>query len=78
MRYQEYRDRIERALRRQPAGMTWSELRETLDLPYERPCPNWTKRLEAEIGLARVRGAGRALVWKCAAAARNGKRKDRI
>ena len=64
MRYEQYRDQIQRRLRRKPAGMTWMQLREELGLPYERPCPNWTRRLEEEIGLTRTQGVGRALVWK--------------
>ncbi|MEM6332118.1 MAG: hypothetical protein AAF823_02120 [Planctomycetota bacterium] len=64
MRYTEFRDAIQRGLRRRGSGMTWAELREALDLPYDRPCPEWAKRLEAEIGLTRVKGSGRALVWR--------------
>lgn len=64
MRYTEYRDLIHERLLRAPAGMTWNELRTDLDLPYVRACPNWTRRLEQEIGLTRVKGSGRALVWK--------------
>lgn len=64
MTYVEYRDMIHRKLRRRRRGMTWVELRDELGLPYDRPCPNWTKRLEAEIGLTRTKGAGRALVWR--------------
>ena len=66
MQYVEFRDRIQRKLLRQPSGMTWAKLREELKLPYERPCPNWTKQLEKEIGLTRTKGEGRALVWKVA------------
>jgi hypothetical protein len=68
MKYTEYRDRIQGRLQSQPDGLTWAELRDQLDLPYERACPAWTKRLEQEIGLTRVKGAGRALVWKVMAA----------
>lgn len=64
MRYTEFRTAIQKELRRIPNGRTWAELRDSLDLPYERPCPSWTGRLESEIGLVRVRGAGRALLWK--------------
>ena len=64
MKYVEFRDAIAKALRRNRCGLTWVKLRDTLDLPYERPCPNWTRRLEEEIGLSRVKGEGRALVWK--------------
>ncbi|MCG8587304.1 MAG: hypothetical protein MI757_21575 [Pirellulales bacterium] len=71
MRYIEYRDQIQRTLRRKTTGLTWAELREELDLPYDRPCPNWTKRLEDEIGLTRTKGEGRALIWKVPAPARS-------
>jgi hypothetical protein len=64
MRYTEYRDAIAGALRRRARGMTWDELRVQLVLPYERPCPAWTKQLEQDLGLTRVKGEGRALVWK--------------
>jgi hypothetical protein len=63
MRYVDFRDRIRRELKRKPSGLTWMELRERLDLPYERPCPTWTKQLENEIDLRRAKGKGRALVW---------------
>ena len=70
MRYTQYRDAIAGALRRRASGMTWDELRAHLVLPYDRPCPAWTKQLERDIGLTRVKGEGRALVWKLAAAKR--------
>lgn len=68
MQYVEYRDQIQRKLRRKTAGLTWKQLRDELDLPYDRPCPNWTKRLEDEIGLTRTKGQGRALVWRVSVA----------
>ena len=64
MRYTEFRDQILRRLQRQASGLTWVELREQLDLPYERACPTWIKQLEAEIGLTRTKGSGSAKVWK--------------
>ena len=64
MRYTDYRDKIKRRLQRKKSGLTWKELRDQLDLPYDRPCPNWTKRLEEEIGLTRTKGEGRALIWQ--------------
>ncbi len=64
MTYVEFKNRIEARLKKQASGLTWRELKESLELPYDRPCPEWVKRLEAEIGLARMPGAGRALVWK--------------
>ena len=64
MRYSEFRDAIHKELRHCRRGLTWAQLQERLDLPYERPCPTWVKQMEKEIGLSRVKGEGRALVWK--------------
>jgi hypothetical protein len=64
MRYTDFRDSIERELRRNTNGLTWSELQQRLELPYARPCPEWTKQLQADIGLRRVKGSGKALVWQ--------------
>ncbi|MBL1217822.1 MAG: hypothetical protein D8M59_10040 [Planctomycetes bacterium] len=64
MRYTEFRDIVRAALGRNRNGLTWIELRDRCDLPYDRPCPSWVAQLEVEIGLERVKGEGRALVWK--------------
>lgn len=64
MSYDEFKNTIQAELRQTPAGLTWVQLRERLGLPYDRACPEWTKRLEAEIGLVRVRGEGRAYRWR--------------
>jgi hypothetical protein len=66
MRYEEYCEQIHVALSRRPAGFTWAELKSRLALPYARPCPNWTTRLELDIGLIRVSGIGRAKIWRLA------------
>ncbi len=65
MRYAEFRNCIRNELQQVRAGgLTWAELKSRLDLPYPRPCPSWVKRMEADIGLRRERGPGRALVWR--------------
>jgi hypothetical protein len=66
MRYEEFRSAIQQELGVERDGLTWVELRERCGLPYERPCPTWTKRLEDEIGLTRrkISGAGPAFIWK--------------
>jgi hypothetical protein len=64
MHYTEFKAAILQHLKRKRQGATWVELRETLALPYERACPEWTRRLEEEIGLVRRKGSGRALVWE--------------
>jgi hypothetical protein len=63
MRYADYRDAIHAELRRHAAGLTWTQLQSRLGLPYNRPCPTWTRQLESEIGLRRRKGDGRSLVW---------------
>ena len=64
MRYADYRDAIREELHRNAAGLTWSQLQGRLRLPYDRPCPAWTRQLEADIGLVRAKGTSRALVWR--------------
>jgi hypothetical protein len=63
MRYVEFEDAILAELRRNGGGLTWTELRDRLDLPYNRPCPTWVNRME-KFGLERVKGPGRALLWR--------------
>ena len=64
MTYAEFKQSIHSKLRNNVSGMTWSDLKESLDLPYGRPCPEWLKRLENEIGLVRRKGSGRTLIWQ--------------
>lgn len=65
MTYQQFRDLIQAKLRERQLGMTWRELRDDLGLPYDRPCPEWTRRLESDIGLIRQKGTDNAFVWFC-------------
>ena len=62
MLYSEFRAAIQEYLQGCRERSTWRDLRDALALPYERPCPEWTRRLEREIGLARRGTFGRALV----------------
>jgi hypothetical protein len=64
MRYIEFKDAVRRELQRNPEGLTWIELQQRLALPYDRPCPTWTNKLEEEIGLSRTKGSGRAFLWR--------------
>ena len=61
--YLEFKTRIQGHLESHGSGATWHELREALKLPYDRPCPEWTRRLEKEIGLVRHKGISRSLRW---------------
>jgi hypothetical protein len=64
MTYVAYKLAIAGELKRHRTGRTWKDLQSRLKLPYARPCPEWTRRLESEIGLVREKGEGRALVWR--------------
>ena len=63
MRYVDFCDAIQEELDRNPSGLTWAQLKERLDLPYNRPCPTWIRRMEQEAGLSRAKGSGRAYIW---------------
>ncbi|MBD5778233.1 hypothetical protein IEN85_01835 [Pelagicoccus sp. NFK12] len=66
MKYIEFRDSIHQELIRSQSGKTWKEIKDTLDLPYDRPCPEWIARMELDIGLERKERRGNALVWSLA------------
>lgn len=63
MTYHDFKAAIQSELTKYPSGATWNELRDRLDLPYKRPCPEWTKWLERDIGLKRSKGLSRAYIW---------------
>jgi hypothetical protein len=63
MTYTDFKQAIHARLREQPAGMTWKQLKAELRLPYDRPCPEWTRRLEGEIDLVRRKRTGKELIW---------------
>ncbi len=64
MRYFDFRSKILSELQSNPDGLTWSELKQRLDLPYKKPCPTWIGQMEKDNGLKRVKGSGRAYLWK--------------
>jgi hypothetical protein len=64
MTYETFRNKVQQTLRRNPYGLTWVELRGAAKLPYQRPCPEWTKQLENDIGLIRADKRGNAFIWK--------------
>jgi hypothetical protein len=72
MTYLQFRDLIQAKLRERRRGMTWRELRDDLGLPYDRPCPEWTRRLESDIGLIRQKRTGNAFVWLCGSRSNEG------
>jgi hypothetical protein len=63
MRYADFKEAIRARLLAEPSGMTWRQLKADLRLPYDRPCPEWTRLLEQEIHLVRRKRSGNALIW---------------
>jgi len=64
MKYTTFRDSIRRELARSPSGKTWKEIKKALDLPYDRPCPEWIAQMELDVGLVRKEKKGNALIWR--------------
>ena len=63
MRYTDFKEGIRAELDLHPEGLTWTELKLRLVLPYERPCPTWVHRLEEETGLVRTRNRSGPAIW---------------
>lgn len=63
MTYMDFKSTIQADLKNHAGGKTWKELKADLRLPYITPCPEWTKRLELEIGLVRKKGKGNTRIW---------------
>ena len=64
MKYVEFKARIQNTLQGNPNGLTWKDLKNTLNFPYKIPCQTWICQLEDEIHLVRSKGKGRAFIWK--------------
>lgn len=63
MSYEEFRDRIKKALEYSDTGMTWTELRGHLKLDQVVPNNKWVRKMETDIGLMRLKEV-RGVVWK--------------
>src|SRR3989338_6899317 len=50
-----FKDKKKNILKRHPSGLTWTKKRDKLTLPQKYPNNQWVKRLEKEIGLARIK-----------------------
>lgn len=63
MTYEEFRDAIQSELKRNPDGLTWTEIRARLKLPQKVPNNKWVRQMEIDIGLVRVKDL-RGIVWR--------------
>jgi hypothetical protein len=63
MTYEEFRDSIQKELKKNADGLTWTEIRVKLKLPQKVPNNKWVRRMEKDIGLLRVRDL-MGVVWR--------------
>lgn len=63
MSYEEFRDKIKKALEYSDKGMTWTELRNRLKLDQVVPNNKWVRQLEKDIGLQRLKDM-RGIIWR--------------
>ncbi|PIY89114.1 MAG: hypothetical protein COY74_06745, partial [Nitrosopumilales archaeon CG_4_10_14_0_8_um_filter_34_8] len=59
----EFREKIQNALKYRDDGMTWTELRDQLELEQIVPNNKWVRQLEKDIGLKRLREM-KGVVWR--------------
>lgn len=62
--YEEFRDRIRKALQSTEAGLTWTEIRTAAKLPQAFPNNQWVRRLEADIDLERLKDSHGIIHWR--------------
>ncbi|MCX6748972.1 MAG: DUF488 domain-containing protein [Candidatus Pacearchaeota archaeon] len=60
--YEEFKNSIKNILERHPSGLTWSQIRDKLNLPQKYPNNLWVRKMEKEIGLARIK-IGNVSYW---------------
>jgi len=63
MTYEEFRDKIRMELKKNPDGLTWTELKRKLNLPQKVPNNKWVNQMIKDIGLMRAKRE-RSTVWK--------------
>jgi antitoxin component of MazEF toxin-antitoxin module len=63
MSYDEFKEKIQKELKANPEGLTWTEIKQELKLPQKVPNNKWVTQMQSDIGLLRVKDA-RGTVWK--------------
>jgi len=61
--YEKFKQQIEYALKAEPSGLTWTEIKSKLGLPQKVPNNKWVRMMERDIGLARVKEE-KGTVWR--------------
>lgn len=61
--YEKFRDVIRNVLMKNKRGMTWTEIRNELNLPQKVPNNAWVNRMKGDIGLVNER-KGKSVIWR--------------
>jgi hypothetical protein len=64
MNYQDFRAKVEKAIKNAGHGLTWTEIRTSAKLPQLFPNNQWVHKLEKDIGLQRARDAHGIIKWR--------------
>ena len=64
MTYEDFRSRVEKALKSAGHDLTWTEIRTSSKLPQLFPNNQWVHKLEKDIGLQRSRDAHGIIKWR--------------
>lgn len=70
MTYDGFRDQIKKILTDNPAGLTWSQIKEKLNLPQRVPNNKYVTQMEKDIGLIREQvqlskdSKEKTLIWR--------------
>ncbi len=64
MKYEDFRDKVERTLQKEGGALTWTEIRTMAKLPQLFPNNKWVHQLEKDIGLERKRDAHGIIHWQ--------------
>ena len=62
--YEAFKATVERTLQGAGKALTWTEIREISRLPQKFPNNQWVRRMEADIGLVREKGANGRTLWR--------------
>jgi hypothetical protein len=64
MTYDNFRSKVEKALRSAKQDLTWTEIRTVAKLPQMFPNNQWVHKLEKDIGLQRQRDTHGIIRWR--------------
>ncbi len=53
--YEDFKSSIKNILERHPSGLTWTQIRDKLNLPQKFPNNQWVERLRKDIGLKKIK-----------------------